>query len=193
MKMKLLFTLCAILLSFASFAQFEYDASAEFPYGKPNPAAPKQITDYEPMIGECDCISTSRNPDQTWAEPVAMKWRFKYILNGMGVQDETLKEDGRHSGSIRQFIADSSRWYVHYYSSAGPSTVLSVWEGNKTEDNTIVLYKEQKAPNGTDGYFRLSFYDISKSGYKWIGEWINMDKTITFPTWKIECTRKDPE
>ncbi|NNK76178.1 MAG: hypothetical protein HKP42_08950, partial [Maribacter sp.] len=104
-----------------SYAQYEYEQSLDHPYGLPNPIAPQQILDYAPLIGECDCKSTSRNPDRTWAEPVAMIWRFKYIMNGMAIQDETLKADGRHSGSIRQFVPDSAFWYVHYYNTAKPS------------------------------------------------------------------------
>ena len=26
-----------------------------------------------------------------------------------------------------------------------------------------------------EGFYRLTFYDISKKGYKWVGEWV--DKT----------------
>ena len=33
-------------------AQYEYDASDKFPFGKANPKAPEQIKDYEAMIGE---------------------------------------------------------------------------------------------------------------------------------------------
>lgn len=61
------------------------------------------------MIGEFDCISTRRNQDGTWTEGTELNWRWKYISNGMAVQDETLKEDKAHSGSIRQYIAYSSR------------------------------------------------------------------------------------
>ena len=171
-------------------AQYNYDASKELPFGKANPEAPEQIKDYELMIGECDCKSTRRNPDGTWAESEDMTWRWKYILNGMAVQDETLKANGGHGGSIRQYIADSSRWYVHWFSSKTPSTKFPVWEGNK-KDGKIVLYREQKAPNGTDGFYRLTFYDISKSGYKWIGEWVDKTETVVYPTWKIDCTRKN--
>ena len=148
----------------------------------------KIILDFAPLIGECNCKSVSRNADQTWAEPVDMVWRFKYIMNGMAVQDETLKKDGRHAGSIRQFIPDSTKWYVHYYSSAAPSTTLPAWEGNKTEEGKIVLYREQKAPNGMEGFYRLSFYDINAKGFKWIGEWVDKTESVIFPTWKIDCS-----
>ncbi|MCF7561104.1 hypothetical protein L3X39_10695 [Sabulilitoribacter multivorans] len=141
------------------------------------------------MIGECHCKSTARKQDGTWAGEIDMIWRFKYIMNGMAVQDETLKADGGHSGSIRQFNADSSKWYVHYYSSKGIPKILPAWEGEKKEDK-IVLYREQKAPNGMDGSYRLTFYDMSETGYKWIGEWVDKSETVVYPTWKINCTRK---
>jgi len=168
---------------------YNYEPSAVHPYGLPNPDAPEQIKDYNLMIGECHCLSTSRNQDQSWADPIEMVWRWKYILNGMGVQDETLKSDGGHSGSIRQYNQDSSRWYVHYYSSKAASSTLSTWEGSKTSDGDIVLYKEQPSPTGAEGNYRLTFSNINESGYDWVGEWVNLDETIVYPTWKITCKR----
>ncbi len=188
-----LITIAVLLPSFV-LAQYDFEPSFEHPYGLPNPDAPEQITDFAPLIGTCNCKSQSRNPDQTWAEPVDMVWKFKYIMNGMGIQDETLKADGRHSGSIRQFIADSTKWYVHYYSSGTPTPRLATWEGVKTEEGKIVLYKEQKAPNGTDGFSRLTFYDINENGYKWVGEWVDKTETVAFPFWKIDCSnQKKPQ
>lgn len=169
--------------------QYEYAASEAYPFGRPHPDAPKQFLDYEPLIGECDCTSTRRNPDQTWGEPEEMVWRFSYIMNGTAVQDQTLKANGGHSGSIRQYIADSSTWYVHYYSNVAPSTKLSAWEGGMRGDS-IVLYKEQKTPTGVDGFYRITFNDISQDGFNWIGEWVDPGETITFPTWKIRCRKR---
>lgn len=187
--MKAQITYVLALVTFSCFSQYNYEPSEQFPFGQANPDAPQQIKDFQPMIGKCNCKSISRNPDQTWADPIDMTWTFKYIMNGKAVQDETLKADGKHSGSIRQFIADSSKWYVHYYSSIVPTTTLSTWEGNKKEGENIVLYRPQKAPNGIEGFYRLTFYDISKSGYKWIGEWVDKTEKIIFPTWKIECKK----
>jgi ketosteroid isomerase-like protein len=180
------------LLCFTQFAigQYAYDPSPEHPYGLPNPEAPQELLDFAPLIGECNCTSVSRNPDQSWGNPVEMIWRFKYIMNGLGVQDETLKADGKHSGSIRQFVKDSTRWYVHYYSSGSPSTTLPVWEGNKSENEDIVLYRKQKAPNGLDGFYKITFSEIEAGGFKWLGEWVNADESISYPTWKIDCTKK---
>ncbi|MEO0527795.1 MAG: DUF4440 domain-containing protein [Bacteroidota bacterium] len=186
-------SLLLVLLSFSSFgfSQYEYEPSPEHPFGLPNPEAPQELLDFAPLIGECDCKSITRKADQSWADPEDMIWRFKYIMNGMAVQDETLKADGKHSGSIRQFIADSTRWYVHYYSSGSPSTQLPVWEGNKNQDDTIILYRAQKAPNGMEGSYRLTFSDISSKGFKWLGEWVSKDQSVVFPTWKIDCLRRN--
>lgn len=187
-------TLCLVLLSVNLYAQeyAKYEVSAANPYGLPNPEAPEQVKDFAPMIGRCMCQSETRNQDGTWAAPTEMVWTFKYIMNGLGVQDETVKADGRHSGSIRQYHADSARWYVHWYGSASPTTVLSTWEGNpSTEKDKIVLYRDQAAPNGMEGYYRLTFYDFTETGYKWIGEWTDKAESIVYPTWKINCTSKE--
>lgn len=168
----------------------QYEPNQKHPFGQPNPDAPQQVKDFAPMIGKCICSSVARNADQSWAEPIEMTWTFKYIMNGFGVQDETVKEDGGHSGSIRQYIADSARWYVHYYSNVSPSTTLPAWEGNLSQDkDKIVLYRDQTAPNGMEGLYRITFYDFSEEGYKWIGEWTDKTEQIVFPTWKIDCKR----
>ncbi len=193
MTSKIILVLASLFLITYAHTQNEmtkYEPTIEFPFGRYNPEAPKQLKDFEPLIGECKCKSITRKKDQTWAEAVDMTWRWKYIMNGKGIQDETLKADGRNSGSIRQFDKDSMRWNVHYYSSVGTPVTLPTWHGNK-KDGKIILYRPQKAPNGMNGFYRLTFYDISKKGYKWVGEWVDEKESITFPTWKIECVRED--
>ncbi|MBT8219881.1 MAG: DUF4440 domain-containing protein [Bacteroidia bacterium] len=170
--------------------QYSYEPSPEHPFGLPNPEAPKEILDWSELIGECDCQSVTRNPDQSWADTVSMVWRFKYILNGWGVQDETLKEDGLYAGSIRQFNIDSSHWYVHFYSYPGVSPNLSSWEGNRQDSGRIILYRKQKAPNGMDGFYKITFSDITDEGFNWLGAWVNPDESIIYPTWKINCKKR---
>ncbi|MEZ4918132.1 MAG: hypothetical protein R2792_03410 [Saprospiraceae bacterium] len=60
-----------------------------------------------------------------------MTWTFKYIMNGMAIQDETLKADNTYSGSIRQFNPETQKWNVHYYSKLRQHPALSSWEGGK--------------------------------------------------------------
>ena len=185
-----LFTLLLLLISVITFAQYDYEVSEINPYGKYNAKAPKQLLDYKDLIGNCNCESQSRKPDGTWADPIKMTWKWKYIMNGTAIQDETLKEDGKHSGSIRQFDSDSLQWNVHYYSSLSTPSKLPTWRGVKTKDQKIILYKEHKAPNGTDGFFRITFYDITQEGFNWIGEWTDKNEKIIYPTWKIKCKKE---
>ncbi len=186
-NLTLLFCCFTVVLT----AQFPYEVSEEHPFGLPNPEAPQEILDFAPLIGECNCISVTRGLDGNWAEPVDMIWRFKYIMNGMAVQDETLKTDGTYAGSIRQFIPDSTKWYVHYYSSANPTTILPAWEGNKDDAGNIILYRDQKAPNGMEGDYKITFLNISSEGFDWLGEWVSKDRSVVFPTWKITCLKAD--
>ncbi len=193
MNTKITFTLLALCISIFSFAQYDYNATDEQPYGQLNPEAPKQTADYALIIGACDCKSTTRNQDGTWTDPIDMIWKWKYIMNGMGVQDETLKSDGKHSGSIRQYSKDSLRWYVHYYSSPVVSSVLRVWEGNKNDAGDIALYRDSPAPNGTAGDYRLTFSNITQNGFDWVGEWVDKSETVVFPTWKITCIKREED
>jgi len=192
-KLLILFFLIYFCSSFmAQKSNYMYEPSDSYPFGAPNPDAPSQLLDWAELIGDCECKSISRNQDKTWADTVNMVWRFKYIMNGFAIQDETLKEDGKHAGSIRQFIPDSSRWFVHFYSSGSPSSILPTWEGNKNEDGNIILYRDQKAPNGMEGFYKITFSEISRNGFNWLGEWVNRAETFSYPTWKIFCHKIIP-
>ncbi|REJ76044.1 MAG: hypothetical protein DWQ47_10495 [Acidobacteria bacterium] len=161
----------------------------ELRFGKPAKDAPPEIQDYKELIGISDCKSVSRSANTDWGEPVDMVWTFRYELGGTAVRDETKRADGFRAGSIRQYNADDKSWYVHYYSKNGQPSTLPSWKGGR-EGNKIELLTEQKAPNGTDGYYRIRFYDISETGFKWLGSWTSTDGSFVFDTWKIECTKR---
>ena len=169
---------------------YSFEPNKKYPYGRVNPEASKQVKDFEEIIGQHTCESISRNTDQSWREPVDMIWTFKYIMNGTAVQDSTLKADGKHSGSIRIYDVENKTWQISYYSSqVNPKAKnLPMWTGGKKSEK-LVFYRNQKAPNGTDGFFRLSFYDIDKKGFKWVAEWTDKTETTIYPTWKIECKK----
>ena len=171
-----------------------YGSSSESPYGRPNPQAPEQLGDYAPLIGTSKCNSISLRPDRTWDDPVSMTWTFKYIMNGMAIQDETIKEDGEHSGSIRQFSQDSSKWYVYYYSTS-KITSVSTYSGVKINDD-MVLYKSVSditTPDNKRLYYRLTFSNISDQSFDWRGEWVDPSiepDSVYAATWKISCIKR---
>lgn len=162
----------------------------EFAFGMPAKDAPPELLDYAEMIGISDCVSTNRALDGTWGEPKEMVWKFRYILGGTAVEDSTMREDGLHAGSIRQFNPETKSWYVHFFSNtAKPPAVLSSWAGTRN-GNEIRLSSEQKAPNGADGFYKIRFYEISDSGFKWLGTWESKDGSVKFENWKIECRKR---
>ena len=172
-------------------AQFEYEVSDELPYGAINPNAPAELADFDPLIGLNECVSELRNPDGSWNEPNTLYWKWKYIMNGQAVQDETFQKGRFSAGSIRQFNPDSSAWFVHYYSSNSPIATLPSWKGGKNDNADIILYREQTAPNGMDGFYKINFLNIQDDSFYWQGEWVNPDESIIYPTWKIDCKKID--
>ena len=189
------FTFLLLFFAFLSAAQNDqsnrqYEPSPEHPYGQLNPTTPPQVADFAPLIGICDCRSLPRNADGTWPDTTNMVWSYKYIMNGTAVQDEVWRENDRYAGSIRQYQPDSAHWVVTYFSYPTVSSTPSVWHGNKV-GNDIVLRMPQKAPNGMDGKYRISFYEMSEEGFKWKGEWVNLDESFTYPTWFIECKKRE--
>lgn len=174
-----------------SLSSFSYEASEKFPFGRLNPEAAPQTADYAKLIGLNDCKSVTRKADQTWnTDTVDVIWRFKYFMNGMAVQDETLKSDGIHNSSIRQYDPDSSKWYVTFFSSAKASAKPSTWRGGKV-GKEIILYNKQKAINGMEGYYKITFHDITSKGFNWKGEWVNEEETLIFPTWYLFCKKRE--
>ena len=190
--MKCIFWLFLILITSITIQaqQFHYEPSIEFPYGKAHTEGPEAIKDWDPLIGKCQCRSVQRNPDGTWQDTIDMTWIWQYILDGKAVQDFSLKADGRHASSVRQYIPDSSKWYVTFFSTFLPSSSPSTWEGGKVNKD-IILYKSKTAPNGLKGFYKITFSDISYEGFNWLGEWVNPDETIRYPTWKIFCKKKE--
>ncbi len=62
--------------------------------------------------------------------------------------------------------------------------------GDKTEKGDIVLYRDSTAPDGTEGFYRLTYYEINDEGFKWVGEWTDKSESIVYPTWKISCKKR---
>lgn len=186
--MRSIIIILAIFSTLQIFAQIkDYSVSDKYPFGQPNPNAPENIKDFEPMIGVCDCKSVQRNNDGSWQDTLNMVWKFKYILNGTAIQDETWHDSGFFATSIRQINTDSLNWVVSYYGTKLVNNKVGVWTGKK-ESNQIVLKMPQKSPGGLDGLSRITFYDITDTGFKWKGEWVDEKETVKYPFWTIVCS-----
>lgn len=193
--MKNSLAIALLILPVFSFGQIdvkwiEYEPNPAHNFGTLNPRAPEQVADFKPLIGNNICRSVQRNPDGTWQDTTDMLWKWKYIMNGTAVQDEVWRAEDNYAGSIRQYQADSAQWVVTYFSYPFVSYKPGVWHGSKKGDD-IVLTQIQKAPNGMEGYSRLTFYDIDFYSFKWSGVWVSKDETIEYPFWMIECKKRE--
>ncbi len=181
-----------LLTSNAAFARqdvLRYEPSSEHPFGRPNPDAPPEISQFAFMIGENDCINSRRQPgSDTWVESTRT-WDAKYTLNGYGIIDSG-RSGTTTNGNVRIYDTASKQWQVTFF--AMPAYSSGVWSGGMVGDD-IVLKQAQVAPgNNIPGHSTLTFSNISMDGFDWRGEWISEDGSIVYPFWKVSCKKRKP-
>ncbi|NER13167.1 hypothetical protein GWK08_06935 [Leptobacterium flavescens] len=169
---------------------FSNEVSQEQPYGKLDLKATPQLADYNKLIGSCQCKSVRLQPDGKWSDSIALKWRWKYIMNGNAVQDEGWygdRDNPSYFTSVRVYDKKNERWYVTYFSpelNFKPDT----WIGRK-ENGNIVLEGTIKTTGG-ELTSLLTFSDISDSGFNWEARIINPDLPGGgYSFWKIFCKK----
>ena len=159
----------------------EYEPSPSNPFGKLNPNAPKETAQFDFMIGEFDCNDKIINPQNgKWVERKTV-WNSKYFLNGGGIQDSYWSNPTVASGT-RIFDAKKDKWIVNYFQTF-PSYFAGVWEGKKEGDKMIM-----RAARG-ENESRLTFHNIKRDGFDWIGETVTKDGKAT-AFWIISCKRR---
>ena len=161
-----------------------YDPSLAYPFGRLHPDAPPETRQFAFMVGEFDCIDRLRQQDGTWIEFKAI-WNAAYFLNGHGIQDRYWNGTFATS-NIRIFDRKKDRWMVTFFRMPGYQS--GVWEGEK-EGDRLVMKQESTSPEGeTSVTSRLTFYDITDDGYRWVGESLRTGKPAPF--WKSDCRRR---
>ena len=163
-----------------------YAPSKAHPFGRPNPKAPKEITQFAFIVGQCDCIDSIRlvPGDPKWTI-MKSTWDGKYIMNGTAIQDGG-PNDRFNPLNIRVYDPKQQKWIVTYFST--PRYSSGVWKGKK-EGKTMVMRKPTTSPTGHKGENRLTFYNISDKGFSWKGEFVSEDGKIVYAFWKIQCTK----
>ncbi|MEM7050264.1 MAG: hypothetical protein AAF604_11430 [Acidobacteriota bacterium] len=164
----------------------DFEPTAEHPFGRPNPRAPEELAQFEFLIGEFDAQVRRRLPDGSWFEEMIL-WQASYILNGHAIQDRTWS-DTAATTSIRFFDTNQGKWRVSYQ--AKPGNIFGfVWEGVKSDDQMVLT---STYPNG-DGdaiFSRLTFHDITPTGFEWTSEETNQRTGETLVDWTISARRR---
>ena len=157
----------------------DFEPSPAHPFGRLNPKAPVETAQFAFTIGEFDCVDEAINPqDGKWVKFPAI-WNAKYFLDGQAIQDQYWSPTFSTS-NIRVFDAKEKKWNVTFFRMPGSSS--GVWTGIK-EGETLVMRQ------GTDEQgSRLTFSEITKKSFEWIGESMKDGKPTPF--WKSSCKRR---
>ncbi len=156
-----------------------YESNAAFPYGRLNPNAPPETKQFAFMIGEFDCADEIFNGQTNrWIKFTAI-WNAKYFLNGRGILDQYWSPQFSTS-NIRIFDAKAKKWKVTFFQMPGYSS--GVWSGIKEGENLVMRQGDDKQGS------RLTFHNIGKEGFDWVGASIKEGKAIPF--WKSSCKRR---
>ena len=158
----------------------ENEPSPAHPHGKLNPKAPPETAQFSFMIGEFDCKDKIQGADGKWTESDVV-WNSTYFLNGSGIQDRFWSKQVVATGT-RIFNKAKGKWIVNYFQT-NPTYFAGVWEGKKEGSKMIM-----RAPRG-ENESRLTFHNITKDGFDWIGETALKDGSAK-PFWIISCKRR---
>jgi hypothetical protein len=161
-----------------------YDPSPAYPQGRMNPAAPPETKQFDFMVGEFDCVDEIKQGDGAWKTEKAI-WNGAYFLNGMGIQDQYWSETFATS-NLRIFDKKNSKWMVTFFKMPGYSS--GVWSGVKEGDNMVMRKERPTADGKGTALSRLTFYEISPDGYKWVAE--NVQDATVNASWKSVCKRR---
>ena len=91
---------------------------SDAPHGQPNPDAPRELSQFDFLIGTWQATGKALDGDGAWTE-VSMRWTVRYILDGhaiAGVYHER-GDDGEWRPKFvdfRFFDRDRGRWIIEY-------------------------------------------------------------------------------
>ena len=151
----------------------DYNPSPSHPFGRPNPDAPPELSQFAFMVGEFDCVDEIRQADGSILRFSAI-WNAKYFLNGMGIQDEYWTPTF-YTSNIRIFDPAEGKWKVTFFRM--PGYFSGVWEGGWEGD------RMELRPSGNPNGPPLLFHHITSAGYEWQSGAQN-------PGWTSSCTRR---
>lgn len=142
------------------------DSSIDF--GKVNPKAPKEIEEFGQFVGSWDCTISNLTKDGSWKEDKAT-WVWKYILNGMAIQDYWTNADLMGT-NIRIFDPKKNKW-INTWTENGNLIMSGLWDANKTENGNIELH------DGT-GEWLIIFFNIRDNSFDWKWDFLQEDGSM---------------
>ena len=160
-----------------------YEPNVAYPFGRPNPNAPQELSQFAFMIGANLCMDETFNADGT-SEKFSTRWNAHYFLNGYGIQDQYWTPGEFVTSNIRIFDSKLETWKITYFTKPGYGS--GVWEGTQ-QDGKLVMRQFSTAEDGTQSESRLTFYGISENGFEWKAEIVRNDYVTI--GWTSSCRK----
>ena len=158
-----------------------YEPNVAYPFGRPNPKAPAELSQFAFMIGINECMDETFNADGS-SEKFPARWNAHYFLNGYGIQDQYWTPGEFVTSNIRIFDSKSGKWKVTFFTKPGYGS--GAWEGEQL-GSELVMHQFSTAADGSTSESRLTFYDISDGGFEWKAETVRGDTTVI--GWTSSC------
>jgi hypothetical protein len=144
-------------------------------FGKPNPNAPAELSQFAFLIGNWRCEAKIKLPSGEW-QAFQATWSGRYILDGYAIADEYRMTDS--SGDLivlgmnfRTYDATRQIWNIKWLHALGGTWVDLTSEemGRLTFDGQSITYAF-KEPMASHAYTRAIYTNISNTHFTWRGE-----------------------
>jgi hypothetical protein len=143
-------------------------------YGKPNPKAPPELSQFAFIIGKWRCDVKLKGEDGTW-QPYQATWVGHYILDGYVIADEyrMTNQTGAlvvHGMNFRSYSVEKKTWVMRWLNATGfwlelgPENLGGVHVAPKTITFNFI---DTFAPNSLT---RVTFSNITENHFTWSGE-----------------------
>ena len=147
--------------------------ASEQDYGKPNPNAPKELSQFAFLIGRWRGEAIVKGEDGA-PQSFQVTWVGRYILDGYAIADEFRMADAQGNlvmlgQNYRSYNTEKKTW-VMKWQEALTSTWLDLGPeelGGVTANNAFIAFKARFRP---DEIHRITFSNISEDHFTWRAE-----------------------
>lgn len=146
---------------------------AQQEYGKPNPEAPQELSQFAFLIGQWRCDHKTKRQDGTY-ETLQATWIGRYILDGYVIADEyrltgPAGELVLFGQNYRSYSTAKKAWILKWH-----EVLTSTWLdlgpeelGGVRVNDTSITYTAQFQPKLLH---RMTYFNISEDHFTWRGE-----------------------
>jgi hypothetical protein len=151
-------------------------------YGKPNPNAPEELSQFDFLVGKWHGEAKLKREDGIW-ESLNVSWEGRYILDGYAIADEyrMTTRTGEHlvlGMNLRSYDGKKKVWNLKWLNAlAGTWADLGPEElGGVVADGKAISYS-MKEPVARHTFTRATYTNISADHFTWRGDRSDDGKT----------------